>query len=1410
MTAMAEKSPDLKPDLKADAERPWLGLLPFSEAAQRYFFGRDQEIRDGFLRVREHPLTVLYGPSGLGKSSLLGAGLIPKLRVEGYRPALIRLRYEEGAPTLLAQVEGTLSALLQSGNEAAVRSPAPTLWERFHHVPTRPPDLASAPPVLLFDQFEEIFTLTEPSPIRRSEAEALFHQLADLIENRPPAALQESLRAQRELARDLDFAASPVRVVLTLREDYLSHLEAWKKTLPALMRNRMGLRLLNGPNALAAVVEPGRLGGQELVSRDVGERIVCFVARRPTGTPLAEISAVPPLLSLLCYELNEARLAPPGAAAISAEQVDRQAADILQNFYDRSFAGLDPAVRGYVEDRMITVGGHRNAVAREDAVAALREAGVKEPEAALDQLVNGRLLAAEDLGGLKRLEITHDVLAPLAVRSREQRRERERAERAETEEREAKAREAAARRQRARLRWLAVTMSALALAALTFAFLAFITNRQATSLLEEASRKALGSARSSFEKQEPRAGLAYLAEAVRYRPNNAFVRMTSASYLLRLPTIERMPVGEPLRHGDGLYAASFSPNGGWVVTASEDKTAQVWEAASGRPVGEVMRHNGGVTAASFSPDGRWVVTASIDKTARVWEASSGRPVGLPLRHDGAVFAASFSPDGRWVVTASGDGTARVWDAASGRPVSNPLRHDERVNAASFSPDGRWVVTASIDKTARVWEAANGRPVSNPLRHDERVTAASFSPDGRWVVTASIDKTARVWEAASGRPVGAPLRHDGSVTAASFSPDGRWVVTASDDQTAKVWDAASGRPVSAPLRHDAPVFAASFSPDGRWVVTASSDKTAHMWDAASGRSVSNPLRHDGPVNAASFSPDGRWVVTASDDKTARVWEAASGRPVGGELLRHDGPVTAASFSPHGSWVVTASSDKTARVWDAASGLPVSDPLRHDAGLYAASFSPDGQWVVTASSDKTARVWDASSGRPVGKPLRHEGDVFAASFSSDSRWVVTASGDKTARVWDAASGRPVGKPLRHEGDVFAASFSSDGRWVVTASLDKTARVWDTVSGRPVGKPLRHDGPVNAASFSPDGRWVVTASLDRTARVWDAASGRPVGKPLRHSVRGTAASFSPDGRWVVTASEDGTARVWDAASGRPIGQPLRHDWGVTAASFSSDGRWVATASGDETARVWEAVSGRPVGEPLRHDGWVNAASFSPDGCWVVTASMDGSARVWELGCSDDGKEIPAALEALAGRRVSDDGLLMDVPVEERLAWRDRLLAAPSDGSEWDRLLRWHLADPRTRTISPHAALTVPQHIEREIDWVIAHPQAGDNASILAAAYSLDPLHPLILFALSAVEENPATRTWYRDLGLKRLPADARLCARAAEILKLQGDRPRALAAAEKALALDPRNLPALAVQVWARAEPAGRVPGTAAAKP
>jgi WD40 repeat protein len=160
-----------------------------------------------------------------------------------------------------------------------------------------------------------------------------------------------------------------------------------------------------------------------------------------------------------------------------------------------------------------------------------------------------------------------------------------------------------------------------------------------------------------------------------------------------------------------------------------------------------LQHKDVVKFATFSPDGRWVVTASSDNTARVWDARTGQPISPPLQHQDAVSSASFSPDGKWAVTASDDKTARVWDAQSGQPISPPLEHQDPVFSGCFSPNGKRVATASEDNTARVWDAETGQPISPPLEHRSMVRSASFSPDGRRVVTASDDKTASIWDIA---------------------------------------------------------------------------------------------------------------------------------------------------------------------------------------------------------------------------------------------------------------------------------------------------------------------------------------------------------------------------------------------------------------------------------------------------------------------------------------------------------------------------------------------------------------------------------------------------------------------------------------------------------------------------------------
>ncbi len=634
-------------------------------------------------------------------------------------------------------------------------------------------------------------------------------------------------------------------------------------------------------------------------------------------------------------------------------------------------------------------------------------------------------------------------------------------------------------------------------------------------------------------------------------------------------------------------------------------------------------HGAAVVMAAYSPDGRRAVTASADNSARIWDVASGAVIAVLSGHNAMVNSAEFSPDGARVVTASADDTARVWNATTGALVAVLSGHTDAVNSAVFSPDGARIVTSSDDKTARVWDAASGKQIAVLRGHDGLINSAVFSPDGKRVLTASTDKTARLWDAANGTLLMTLRGHQGFVNCAAFSPDGTRVVTASWDKTARLWDATTGAAMAVLGPHDGRVWSASFSPDGARVVTASEDKTARIWDVKSGVVIAVLKGHENWVNSAVFSPDGTHVVTASDDGTSRLWDAATGEPIA-VLRGHENIVTTAVFSPNGEQVLTASADATARLWkmrtEAADGVLKG----HTAPVNSAIFSPDGSRIATASFDRTARIWDARTGAQLLVLPGHTDTVWTVAFSPDGSRVVTASDDKTARIWDAHTGKLL-LVLPNDDRVDSAAFSPDGKRVVTTSTDHTATIWDAQSGTKVTVLRGHTDWVTSASFSPDGKRVVTGSYDATARVWDAATGAQLLLLQGHHGRINSAVFSPNGRRIATASWDDTARVWDAETGASLVTFRGHDNWVITAAFSADGKRLVTASWDRTVRLWNAFTGQMILVLHGHEGRVTFASFSPDGKRVVSASYDKTARLWQLPphcqalIDEAGKELP-----------------------------------------------------------------------------------------------------------------------------------------------------------------------------------------------
>jgi len=495
------KSPALNVENPAstvvDAEHPWLGLASYTEETREYFHGRDDDAAELSRRVQRKLLTVLFGQSGHGKTSLLRAGLVPRLRPEGFCPVYVRLDYDPNSPSPSEQIKrevfrATLAAGTWTQSGSAVEGES--LWEFLHHRDDVLHDATGRvlTPILIFDQFEEIFTLAQTDDAGRSRAQAFLHDLANLVENRPPAELEARIDRDEVDAAKFDFARADYRILISLREDYLAHLEALKGEMPSVTQNRVRLARFTGPQALASV----RRTAPHLVSEDVAAQVVRFVAG---GTDLARAEVEPSLLSLVCRELNNARLA-RHQPAITSDLLAGSRETILQEFYERALKDQPAGVRRFIEDELLTESGYRESVAEERVKKAFAAAGAA-PDA-LAQLVGRRLLRVEERLDVRRVELTHDVLCGVVAVSRGVRHEREARAEVQRQLAEQREREAATRRSLVRARIVAAICAVLMVAAAGSAVFGWISLQRARAAEEqaEATRKLAESSRGEAEK----------------------------------------------------------------------------------------------------------------------------------------------------------------------------------------------------------------------------------------------------------------------------------------------------------------------------------------------------------------------------------------------------------------------------------------------------------------------------------------------------------------------------------------------------------------------------------------------------------------------------------------------------------------------------------------------------------------------------------------------------------------------------------------------------------------------------------------------------------------------------------------------------------------------------------------------
>ncbi|MBD1890514.1 hypothetical protein [Coleofasciculus sp. FACHB-SPT9] len=1121
--------------------------------------GRQFDVERLVQRIGEpsYKLIVIHGQSGVGKSSLVNGGLVPALKQKAIGtsdvlpvPMRVYTRWVGELGKLLAE------ALLEKG----IDLPTPLDSQAAILEQLQQSESLNLRTVLIFDQFEEFF-FVYPTPGERRQFFEFVGACLNIL---------------------------PVKVILSLREDYLHYLLECDR-LPSM-----------------------KTIGNDILTRNVRYQLGNFspadakaIVQRLTERSSfhLEPALIEELVQELAGNLEEVR---PIELQIVGAQLQTENVTTLAEYRERG--QKEELVKRYLAEVVKDCGAENKQVAELILYLLTDEKGTRPVKTRAEVEKDLQVLAADlsveasrlDLvlkifvdSGLvillpelptDRYQLVHDYLAAFIRQQQEpklneliaeleqERKQRQKAEvkRQITEQELGRAEQAkqilenANQKAKQRVRiGSAVLVVSLAIAAVAGGLASkaaqALKEAQEITRLEQAGVNSLREFQSGKEIEALLLAVqnGQLLKSM-VKDGRSLQEYPTVTPLFTLQTIvdnirEKNQLGE---HSGTFISADLNPHQKQIVTAERDGTVRLWN-FSGKQLAEFNVSQGVLHSVNFVRGGKQIVTIG-GRTVNLWDLSGKKLAEFKAPQDASdewSFISSFNSDNKQIVITGENGFIRLWNLSGQKLVAFKVPQDAS-GEVSLSPDSKQIATAGQDGLIRLWNLS-GQKLAEFKGHDDIIFDISFSPDGKQIATASADNTARLWNL-SGERLAELKGHQAWVRKVAFSPDGKRIASGGDDGTARLWDL-SGQQLAEFGGHEGTVWNVSFHSDGQQLVTLS--ETMRLWNL-SGEHLSEFKAHQDNINEVSFSPDGKKIATAGDDGVARLW-SLSGRKLAELKGRGLGVILSISFSSDSKKIATGETfiaesinDQLAhtpkgnvRLWD-VSGRLLNEFKAHQNLIHSISFSPDGKQIATAGGDGIVRLWDLS-----GQQLKEFGgnkdSNSSVSFSPDGKQIAAAGRNGIVRIWNL-DGKQLVKFKVDKNLIFSVSFSPDNQRIATAGEDGFVQLWKT-NGQLLKKFKAHQSFASSISFSPDSQRIATAGGDGIVRLWNLA-GQQLAEFKGTQDRFGHVNFSPNNKQIVIAGENGTVQLWrvDDLNGLLVrGCDWLHDYLKTSSKVNESDR-------------------------------------------------------------------------------------------------------------------------------------------------------------------------------------------------------------------------------------------------------------------